>query len=164
MKKKFCAALAVILALTVFAGCGPQQKTFTNDGISITVNSDFKEATKTGHSLYLESDYASISAKKEMFADLDGVTEDTTLNEYTQSVLTNNQLENTEIKTASGYEYFTYDKKSGDTDYTYTAMTIKGQNAFYLVTFQVKKADYDGRKTDVENWMKTVKIDVAEDK
>ena len=67
MKKKLCALLALALAFAVFAGCAPQDKTFTKDGISVTVNGDFKEASKSGHALYLESDYASVSAKKRKF-------------------------------------------------------------------------------------------------
>ena len=43
-------------------------------------------------------------------------------------------------------------------------MTLKGKDAFYLITFQVKKDDYDSRKGDVESWMKSVKVDVTETK
>ena len=164
MKKKLCALLALALALAVVAGCAPQDKTFTKDGISVTVNGDFKEASKSGHALYLESDYASVSAKKESFDSLDGMTADTELRDYTQSVVDNNELGETQIQTGGAYDYFTYDKKNGDTDYTYTAMTLKGKDAFYLITFQVKKDDYDSRKGDVESWMKSVKVDVTETK
>ena len=113
MKRKICSILLVVTALFVFAGCGPSAKTFTNDGISIMANDDFKQTTKDGHALYLESDYATISVKREKMADLTGLDENSPLRDYTNSVISNNSLNDVTAQNfggTGGYDYFSYDK------------------------------------------------------
>ena len=122
MKRKICSILLVVTALFVFAGCGPSAKTFTNDGISIMANDDFKQTTKDGHALYLESDYATISVKREKMADLTGLDENSPLRDYTNSVISNNSLNDVTAQNfggTGGYDYFSYDKNENNNDLTY---------------------------------------------
>lgn len=165
MKKRFIAlALLMIASVAIFAGCGgAQSKTFSKDGVSIVLNTDFKEETKAGHTMYLESNYASVSVKRERFDDLDGLTNESSLRDYTNSVVNNNELGTVNIQNNSGtsfnYDYFTYEKKVNNTNYSYMATTIKGSDSFYLVTFQTKKDDYSTYKKNFEEWAKSVKVD-----
>jgi hypothetical protein len=169
MKKRFIAlTLLMIASVAVFAGCGgPQSKTFSKDGVSIVLNTDFKEETKAGHTMYLESNYASVSVKRERFDDLDGLTNESSLRDYTNSVVNNNELGTVTIQNNSGnsynYDYFTYEKKVNNESYTYMATTVKGNDSFYLITFQTKKTDYSTYKTNFEEWAKSVKVDGAAD-
>lgn len=161
MKKLFLTAALAVAALAVLGGCGPSAKTFAKDGISITANTDFKQTEKEGHALYLESAYASISIKKEAFAELDGLDENSDLRDYTESVIANNQID-ADIQNfggTSGYDYFAYEKKVDNADFSYLAATIKGKDAFYLATFQSKKSDYKNYENIFKDWAKSIKVD-----
>ena len=139
MQRKILSILLIVTALFVFAGCGPSAKTFTNDGISITANDDFKQVKKDGHALYLESDYATISIKREKIADLSGLDENSALRDYTDSVITNNSLEGVTAQNyggTGGYDYFSYNKKEDNKDMTYLVTTAKGKYSFYILTIQ----------------------------
>ncbi|MBR2371239.1 MAG: hypothetical protein IKA90_00015 [Clostridia bacterium] len=167
MKRKICSILLVVTALFVFAGCGPSAKTFTNDGISIMANDDFKQTTKDGHALYLESDYATISVKREKMADLTGLDENSPLRDYTNSVISNNSLNDVTAQNfggTGGYDYFSYDKNENNNDLTYFVTTAKGTDSFYLVTMQSKKADYKNYEENFKTWAKSLKFDLKNGK
>ena len=167
MKRKICSILLVVTALFVFAGCGPSAKTFTNDGISIMANDDFKQTTKDGHALYLESDYATISVKREKMADLTGLDENSQLRDYTNSVISNNSLNDVTAQNfggTGGYDYFSYDKNENNNDLTYFVTTAKGTDSFYLVTMQSEKADYKNYEENFKTWAKSLKFDLKNGK
>lgn len=167
MKRKILAILLVATSLFVFAGCGPSAKTFTNDGISIMANDDFKQTSKDGHTLYLESDYATISVKREKMADLNGLDENSQLRDYTNSVISNNSLSDVTAQNfggTGGYDYFSYDKNENNNDLTYFVTTAKGTDSFYLVTMQSKKADYKTHEENFKTWAKSLKFDVKNEK
>ena len=107
------------------------------------------------------------SIKRERFDDLDGLTNESSLRDYTNSVVNNNELGTVTIQNNSGnsynYDYFTYEKKVNNESYTYMATTVKGNDSFYLITFQTKKTDYSTYKTNFEEWAKSVKVDGAAD-
>ena len=163
MQRKLFSILLIATALFVFAGCGPQSKTFSNDGISIMANSDFKQTSKNGHSLYLESDYATISVKREKMADLSGLDENSELRDYTNSVISNNSLSDVNAQNfggTGGYDYFSYDKNENNNDLTYFVTTAKGTDSFYLVTMQTKKADFKTHEENFKTWAKSLKFDL----
>lgn len=163
MKRKIFSILLIATALFVFAGCGPSAKTFTNDGISITANDDFKQTSKDGHSLYLESDYATISVKREKIADLSGLDENSPLRDYTDSVISNNSLTDVTAQNfggTGGYDYFSYDKAEDNKELTYFVTTAKGSDSFYLVTIQSKKADFKTYEENFKTWAKSLKYDL----
>lgn len=167
MAKKLFATILAAAALFVFAGCNSAQaKTFAKNGTSITANTDFTEKTKSGHELYLESDYASISVKREKFDDLEGLTKDSSLRDYSNSVVKNNALSDIEVKNfggTDGYDYFEYQKKNGGTNYSYLAATAKGKDSFYLITFQARPDDYKNYQSVFREWAKSVRVDNAAD-
>ena len=167
MKRKIFSVLLIATALFVFAGCGPSAKTFSADGISITANDDFKQTSKDGHTLYLESDYATISVKREKMADLNGLDENSQLRDYTNSVISNNSLSDVTAQNfggTGGYDYFSYDKNENNNDLTYFVTTAKGTDSFYLVTMQSKKADYKTHEENFKTWAKSLKFDVKNGK
>ena len=167
MKRKILAILLVATSFFVFAGCGPQAKTFSSDGISIMANSDFKQTSKYGHALYLESDYATISVKREKMADLSGLDENSQLRDYTDSVISNNSLNDVTAQNfggTGGYDYFSYDKNENNNDLTYFVTTAKGSDSFYLVTMQSKKADYKNYEENFKTWAKSLKFDLKNGK
>ena len=167
MKRKILAILLVATSLFVFAGCGPSAKTFTNDGISIMANDDFKQTSKDGHTLYLESDYATISVKREKMADLNGLDENSQLRDYTNSVISNNSLSDVTAQNfggTGGYDYFSYNKNENNNDLTYFVSTAKGTDSFYLVTMQSKKDDYKTHEENFKTGAKSLKFDVKNEK
>ena len=167
MQRKIFSILLIATALFVFVGCAPSAKTFANDGVSITVNDDFKQTNKDGHTLYLESDYATISVKREKIADLSGLDENSLLRDYTDSVIANNSLEGVTAQNyggTGGYDYFSYDKKEDNKDVTYLVTTAKGKDSFYLVTMQSKKENYKDNENNFKTWAKSLKFDIEQSK
>ena len=163
MKRKIFSVLLIATALFVFAGCGPAAKTFSSDGISITANDDFKQTTKDGHDLYLESEYATISVKREKMADLSGLDENSALRDYTDSVISNNSLADISVQNfggTGGYDYFKYDKTEENKDMTYFITTAKGKDSFYLVTIQSKKEQFKDYEENFKTWAKSLKFDI----
>jgi len=161
--KKIFLSLILIVTLALFVGCSNiQPQTFESDGISITTNTEFEKVSKADHALYLESEYASISIKREKFDTLNGMTEESQLRDYTNSVLTNNNL--TDISPQNfggtgGYDFFVYDKTEQNKKTSYLVVTIKGTDSFYLATFQAAEDDFKTYEENFKTWAKSIKVD-----
>ncbi len=141
MKKVFksiiiTAVISMAAACLVFAGCfGSKPKTFTKEGMSITLTSKFNEQNIVTQTVYYVSLDSVVTGLKEEFSLMPGFG-DYTLTEYTQLVITNNSLDS-EINTKEGksYLWFTYEKEVSGKDYFYLATTFKASDAFWLIQF-----------------------------
>lgn len=159
MKKAVRIFLIILVLLTVISctACSKgEPKTFSDDGISITLTDEFEKKSIDGHhTLYYESKDAVVIVTKEpfsMFAD-GQISQYSPLSDYTRLVLSNNQL-TAEIVTKEGYEYFTYEREveteaffiSKTRRFTYLAVTYKSDSAFWLVQFACESDDFSSKQ------------------
>lgn len=110
MKKKVLyLLLLIIVAVTGCALLEPEEKTFKDKVMSITLTDEFTEKDLVSATVYFESMDAIVTGLKEEFSTLEaaGLTKDSTVEDYAKAVTTNNQKDS-EIKTEDGLTYFTY--------------------------------------------------------
>ncbi len=157
MKKLVCLLLVGFL----LTGCAllNNTKTYTSNGISVTMDSGFYEKELVSQTVYLESKDAIFTALKEDYASLAAVniTKDSTLKDYTDIVKTVNGM--TESFTEKdGLIYATYEKNVSGKDFFYLVTAYKTDDAFWLVNFACNKKDKAKFEPKFIEWAKTVEF------
>ena len=160
--KKTVKIFSIILTLLLVVSCSAcakgEPKTFSDDGISVTLTDEFEKKSIDGHhTLYYESKDAVVIVTKESFGLFSGtqISQYSHLSEYTKLVQTNNQL-TAEVAVTEKYEYFTYEREvetevlfiSKTRHFTYLAVTYKSSSAFWLVQFACESDDFDSKKAE----------------
>ena len=150
--------IAILVCAMLLCGCSelpfnlPENavvatpKTFTKDGMSITLTDGFSESTQEGFvAVYNRSNakldqtgyIETVTVKKDSFDSLSdlNITADSTLIDYAQAVMEANQLGGLEVKTAYDGEitYFTFNNLP-DTA-LHVATVFKSADAFWLIQF-----------------------------
>lgn len=159
-------ASAIILgfALGFFIGSGIvssllfPQKTFSSDGMSITLNERFKQTEVENYTLAFESKEVTVTALKEPFALAEGF-EDYSLTQYGEQVLKANNLA-TELNTKDGLTYFSYQGPSPTSaeNQLYFAFLYKSDDAFWIVQFSGQVKEIFTQFDDVLEWAKSVEF------
>lgn len=163
-RKKNSRKGTLILALCVFLGglaglvagfAGEQAqngkasqtpKTFSAEGLQITLTADFKDADYEGFTVGYESRDVGVLAIKESFSLVEGFG-DLTLEEYQALVLESNSAAGMQAKNKDGVSYFEHRWINPQTNvtYYYVTTTHKGPDAFWLLQFftvDEKAAEY----------------------
>lgn len=142
---------AVILPL--FAT--PEEKVFTKNGMSITLNEDFNEETLSGFDAVYSSDEVAVFVKNEKFYG-DKAFDGMTVDEYCDAVIEANG-KNAETKYKDGLTYYEYDGVSDDGyNFRYLAFTYKTDDGFYLIQFAVHEEMYSVYEEDIFTYAKSV--------
>lgn len=138
----------------VFDGSA-EPKTFTKDGMSVTLTDAFKETEAEGYDVAYESKKEVVFAQKESFDLAEGFG-DLTVEEYAELVLEANES-NEEIKSEDGLLYFEYDA-TGDNkvDYHYYAFFYKANDAFWMVQMATYKNKAQDARPQIMEWAKSV--------
>ena len=157
--KKYIKILSIVLLVLVICGCSllkESEKTYTANGISITMKKGFYEKDYVSLTTYFESEDAIFTALKESFTDLEeaGLSANSTLNEYIQAVKEGNQLD-TEIIEDDGLLYMTYEKEISNKDFFYLATVYKTDDAFWLINFACESKNKNTLKPQFLKWAKT---------
>lgn len=132
------------MATACFAlvGCfGGKPKTFTKEGMSITLTTKFNEQNIVTQTAYYVSTDSVVTALKEEFSLVSGF-ENYSLSKYTDMVISNNLL-NSAVNSREGKDYlwFTYEKAVSGKDFYYLATTFKASDAFWLIQFGCETSD-----------------------
>ncbi|MFR3483557.1 MAG: hypothetical protein ACLTXL_08745, partial [Clostridia bacterium] len=103
MQKTMSALLAVLLLVSAVTGCKAKEKTYEEDGFSITMSEGFTKKDLASVTYYYESTDSLLTVLKEEFTLLEsvGITKDSTLDEYIAAVEANNQTEFSAAKDGS---------------------------------------------------------------
>lgn len=162
MKRKvFVSFLALIMCLTL-GGCifGSKEKTYTSNGISVTMPEGFVEKSIVSQTAYFEGKESLFSALKEEFTTLSVVNlgKDSSLKEYAEAVIKNNKADY-EIVEKDGLTYFEYEKSLSGKKYYYLASIYKTDDAFWLVNFACDSSNKAKYQPLFIRWAKTVKFD-----
>lgn len=151
--------IGFIVGFTIVGVFNTRPKTFSKQGMSITLTSEFKEETMKGFTVCYDSSKVAVFALKESFSLLDGF-ENYTLEQYGDLVMKNNSLTSVDLKTTDGLSYFEYDYKNTaeNEDYKYYAFIYKGNDAFWLIQFATYKKNANKYFDDIVDWAKSVKV------
>ena len=158
--KRIAILMAVLMLTLSLASCGLMgEKTFTKDGISITVKGFFTEQNELNeeYDLILISPDAGIMILKETFDEFASVALDTNMSvkEYAKIVMTGNTLEGDPIE-EDGMTYFVYTEDVDGTEFTYMGFCYRGTDAYWLVQIYCPTEDYETKKPEMMEWAKSV--------
>lgn len=160
--KRIISALLVALLMFSFVSCmGNSAKTFTSNGMSITLTNAFKENTYEGYTVCYESKDVAVFVLKEAFSLQEGFDE-MSLDDYAELVYAANASKSpSKISKEDGLTFIEYDFHNEEENQTYSYYTVmfKGTDAFWLVQFTSKKEDYDAKRQSFVDWAKTVEFD-----
>ena len=156
----------VIMILAVLIGLGvgfwmnmPKEKTFSNNGIEITLTSDFEKEDFSGFDAGYISDDVMVLLLKEHFSMLEG-SKNMSVDEYAQLVNENNGNKGT-VKKENGVVYFEYSAVSDGKKYHYVVTMHKGPDAFWLVQFCTLETDKDTFRDRIFKWAASVDFEIA---
>ncbi|MBQ7799878.1 MAG: hypothetical protein IJ370_05245 [Oscillospiraceae bacterium] len=147
----------------LFSDKPPAPKTFSAEGMSITLTDEFTEVDTEGlknfTTAYETRDVAVLVLKENdnMFAD--GM-ENYTVDDYGEMVLLSSNLSSSEIKHNDGLTYFTYTGQNADTNisYNYYAYIYKNGNNFWLIQFATAEEHAEKYSQQFFEWAKTVRF------
>ena len=163
MQKTMSALLAVLLLVSAVTGCKAKEKTYEEDGFSITMSEGFTKKDLASVTYYYESTDALLTVLKEEFTLLEsvGITKDSTLDEYIAAVEANNQTEFSAAKDGSNgnYKYFTYTNTANGKDFFYLGAIFKGSDAFWMCTFACELSKQDKFESQFLSWADSIVID-----
>jgi hypothetical protein len=134
-----------------------EPKTFTAEGMSITLNENFSKDAVDMFTACYSSGEAAVFALKEPFTLMDGL-ENYTLEQYGQLVLQTNGMTDFELQTVDGILYFEYeaDNEADKTTYYYFSTLHKATDAFWLVQFACDTKDAEELNPSFIQWAKSV--------
>lgn len=153
MKRTFTAIVCTLLLVAVLAGCGSTNpfdaaaKTFSDEGMTITLTSDFSKQSVDGYTVCYAAKTALVLALHEtqdQFAAA-GV-EDVTLEQYAELVMqANSDKEPVTGDDINGnptllYNYYNEDQ---DVEYRYLTVLYQADDGFWMVQFASAKDDFD---------------------
>lgn len=153
----------LLCMLLSFAACGTdvrtaEAKTFTCEGMSVTLTKGFRKKSASGFTAGYNSRQAGVLVLREAFTSItDGSS--LTLEDYAQLVLSNNQERvsiDGGIRQSDGLTYMEYVATSDNREYGYLVTMFKGPDAFWLVQFFCKNSEYTEYRPYFINWAKTV--------
>ncbi len=159
MKIKKC-LLVILLSICLLTGCSlfeAAEKTFTYDGMNITLNTDFKESSYAGYDVVYESDDVAVFVLQEEFNSFEGFA-DYTLEEYINLVMKANSNHNPKLEKKEGITYMMYDSVIDGDIFTYWATAYKGSDAFWLVQFACLKEDLENQINFFEQTAKSIQV------
>jgi hypothetical protein len=164
IKNLFVTAFTIILLLSINAcSLGEKRKTFTNGGITITLNEDFQQKEVEGSAIYLESKIIIVVGQKTLPNEIISINE--TVRTFTRFVIeANNIPESTIINEKLDpnleviYCYLTYQKQVGETLLSYCLTTFKSLSAFYIIQFTCDTNIYQKQFPKFLKWANTITV------
>lgn len=162
-------AVAVGAIIGGFAGRGitslllpdpsTKTKTFSSEGISVTLTEAFRETNVGNYTAVFESKDVAVFALREAFALAEGV-EDYTLRQYCELVMEANGMAGKEIITGDGLMRFEYTYTNPETNdtYRYYSFVYKAEDAFWLVQFTTLDKNASKYAEKIIQWAKTVEF------
>lgn len=133
----------------------PEPKTFSSDGMTITLTDAFAEVVMDAFTAAYDSADAAVFALKEAFTSADGL-EDYTLAQYADLVIQANSLPSARATVSDGLVHFEYTNTTPNGDYRYFAYVYKAADAFWLVQFAVPDETAEDYTAQIQAWAKSV--------
>lgn len=132
-----------------------EPKTFESDGITLLLTDRFKEqVSQVGFDAYYVADFAGVMVLKEEFTLEEGL-DGKSLEDYTNAVIKNNGLENTQALEKDGLWYYIKDTANA----RYYSFSYKGTDAFYIVQYSCFLTQADEMEDTIFKWAKAVEVE-----
>ena len=145
---------AILAAVCLLAGCGnsalyPEGKNITCKDLALTIPGDFvdlsaEESAKDADFMFGRKTLVFMGLAQAK-ADL----KDMTLAQFTDRVISENQLSCTASPSGDGY-LFTYEKTLDSTAYTYTVATFEADTYFWILQFYGPTADLQENQPEID--------------
>ena len=132
-----------------------EPKTFTAEGMSITLNENFSKDAVDMFTACYSSGETAVLALKESFSLMDGL-ENYTLEQYGQLVLQTNGMTDFQLQTQDGITFFEYESETDQGTFYYLSTLHKGPDAFWMVQFACDVADADDYLPYFLQWAKSI--------
>ncbi len=151
--------IGFVLSSGLLFNSPPQEKTFSSNGMTITLTDEFEEIERDPYDVVFDSSTFAVFALEEKFTDFEGG--NITFEEYTELVLKSNGLEGTQIKINDGLHSFEYEATNSDTNETYTYFTYiyETDDSFWLVQFATLSENAEEHRSQITTWAKSVTFD-----
>lgn len=148
--------IGVIVGLVIgFLSVLPEDKTFSSDGMTITLTDEFRK--------FNDDEYTAVydSAKVAVFVSKVDATKEDSLAEFAEMLAVYSDLSPDSVKTADGLTYITYNNinSQNNVTYQYTAYLYQTDDAFWVVEFATDKKDADDYAKDITEWAKSVRFE-----
>lgn len=155
------AAIFVIAIINDLFNNNIEEKTYSSNGFTITMDGSFYEKDLATSTFYYESFEAGVMGTKEYFKDLKdlGITENSSLKDYGDIISFVNEEEYDYIDLNDKIKYFTYEDSINDKDYFYVSAITKGSDAFWLITLFCEEKNKDQYLPKFEKWLNTVEVE-----
>lgn len=145
--KKIIRILALLLALTVLAGCGASTKSYTCNELTMTVPAYMRDVSKqsafSDYTFALDSSSMAIFALNETFADYP-LLEEYTTKDYADLVVTAYELDAaTAERSGKDYHYIVYTAETTKGEFTYMAGIFRNEKGFWMVQICSPTTKYD---------------------
>lgn len=155
-----------VFALGFFGGyntdltANAEPKTFSSNGMSITLTNEFEEMEMDGYTVCYGSPDTAVFALKEDFDLAEGF-ENYTLDEYAGLIIEANGVDpSAEVQHKDGITYFEYEWTDTDSDVTYVYYTTvyKSVDAFWQIQFVADADNYEAFIPQFEEFAKSVQF------
>ncbi len=138
----------------------PKEKTFSSNGISMTLTNEFKEVSFEKYTAAFDSKNVAVFALKEAFT-LKADLKNNTPEQYADLVIQANGLADAEKRSDNGQTYFEYEYTNPETNDTYRffCYVYKTDDAFWTVQFTTLNRNVEKYTSQIENWARSVRFD-----
>lgn len=135
----------------------PEAKTFSSNGMNITLTDEFKETNIENHTVSYDSENVMIFVLKEPYTLANGFA-DYTLEQYADLLIRVNNLGSAETKNVEGLTRFEYNFTNPETnyDYRYFCYVYRTNDAFWLIQFATLSENVDEYAQQITKWAKSV--------
>lgn len=133
-------------------------KTFSEEGLSITLTNEFSEAGLGNYTASYGSSEAVVLTLKESFTLMEGL-EDYTLAEYGELIIeANGMAGSVMLQERDGLPYFTYKYTNPETKdvFDYTIVLFKSDDAFWSVQFATPESKSEAYEQHIFQWAASV--------
>lgn len=137
----------------VLFGGNTDPKTFSAEGMSVTLTKEFKQCEYEPYTVAFDSKHLAVFATKEDFNLVAGF-ENYTLDQYLDLVIEANNITTQTTKKTDGLTYFICEAG----DFRYFSFVYKAEDAFWLVQFAVRTEEADQYEARIIQWAKTVEF------
>ena len=157
MKRLFAILACVLLMLGTLSGCG--RKPFACGDLQIDIPDDFIELTQPADGENRDFLFGRDTLIVKGMAEKKSGLKKMTLEEYTDLMITGNQLDCSATVAANGYR-FVYRAAVGEGSYTYFSATFEGTENFWSVQCYCPSEDFAKYQQTMEALLNSVKTDL----
>jgi len=141
----------------LFPSAKVEAKTFSDEGISITLTNQFKKTDMENYTLCYDSKNVAVFVIKEPFTLMEGL-EDYTLEAYGKLVAESNGRSPSALKETNGLLGFAYTFNNPETnkEYKYYIYVYKSKDAFWIVQFATETKNVEALSATILDYAKSV--------